>query len=225
MEKDKVLIYYQTYDYNKFRFFDYNRTVGSSRQLCKSIKVVDLTPCVPIIVTQDYYIIDGQNRFKCCKELGLPITYTFYDGDPEKAMIALNTASQIWRQEEWFEYHCAKKRENYLKLKELMDIYPRMNLSNAILLFSQGSTNAGQFKDGKLNDKSELFRQISDFIEKIDVPKDVRAYRPFVGGLLNFFKKHYCETKKIDKLSRKISAITKYSRIEDYVMAFENFVR
>ena len=81
------------------------------------------------------------------------------------------------------------------------------------------------FREGKLNDKSEYYNSVVDFISSIDVPRDVRWYRAFVRAVLIFFVKYGNDKKKIDKLAKKIGAITKYSRIDDYVMAFENWVR
>ena len=222
---ENILVYYQTTDYGKFKFLDFNRTMGSNKMLSKSIELVDMTAYVPIVVTPDFYIIDGQNRFSACKEKGLPITYVIYDGNPEIAMIALNTALKPWKQQDWLAYHVGKKNNCYMKLQRMFLKNTAIGISNAILLFSNGSTNAKMFREGKLNDKSEYYNSVVDFISSIDVPRDVRWYRAFVRAVLIFFVKYGNDKKKIDKLAKKIGAITKYSRIDDYVMAFENWVR
>lgn len=36
---------------------------------------MDLTMYSPIIVSEDFRIIDGQHRFEACKELGFPIYF------------------------------------------------------------------------------------------------------------------------------------------------------
>ena len=222
---DKILNYYQTKDYDKFKFFDYNRTIGSNTMLSRSLEIVDMTMYVPIIVTNDFYIIDGQNRFQMCRKLGLPITYTIYEGNPEVAMIALNTALKPWKQLDWFKYYVSKHNGVYLKLKGKIDARPIPNFSDAILLFSQNHTNAKQFREGKLKDESELYDDVYDFISTIEIPRDVRWYRAFVHGVMVFFQRHGGDRKKIEKLRRKISAVAKFSRVDDYVMAFENWVR
>lgn len=44
-----------------------NRTVGTSDKVKTSVETFDVTPYVPIIVTADGFIIDGQNRYEVCK--------------------------------------------------------------------------------------------------------------------------------------------------------------
>ena len=193
--------------------------------LSKSVGLVDMTAYVPIIVTPDFYIIDGQNRFLVCKEKGLPITYVIYGGNPEIAMIALNTALKPWREKDWLDYYVGKNDERYVRLQKLLLEYPAVSVANGILLFSGNSTDARTFREGKLKDRSEYFVPVVEFISSINVPRDVRWYRAFVSAVLIFYVKHWNDKKKIAKLAKKISAITKYSRIDDYVMAFENWVR
>ena len=102
---EETLKYFKTGDYGRFKFFKYNRTVGTNKNIEKSIEVVDMTECCPIIVTPDFYIIDGQNRFEICKKKGKPIYYIIYHGNPELAMVALNTSTRVWRQEDWLHYY------------------------------------------------------------------------------------------------------------------------
>lgn len=221
---DDILTYYKTYNYNQFKFLDYNRTTGSNKSIEKSIDMIDVTKCCPIIVTPDYYIIDGQNRFNVCKKRNLPVYYIVYDGNPELAMIALNTATRVWKQEEWLHYYVSKSYPCYIKLKYLMDKH-NIDISNAILIFSNGKSNATDFKKGKLKDESRLFESVVVFLRDIIVPKDVRYYRAFVSAVMGFINEHEKEPKVIKKLEKRITSIVKYSRIEDYRNAFNNLIR
>ena len=221
---EERLNYYKTDDYSRFKFFEFNRTAGSNKKIGMSIDIVDMTEFCPIIVTPNYYIIDGQNRFLICRERGLPIYYIIYSGDPEKAMIALNTATMVWKQKEWLHYYVAKEVPNYLALKYLMDKH-KIDISNAILLFSHHKTNSQDFKSGKLKDESRMFEYVVEFIKSVVVPKDVRWQRPFVSAVMDFIYDHEEEPKKIKKLEKRITSIVKYARIEDYRNAFENLVR
>lgn len=216
--------YYKTDDYAVFKFFEFNRTAGTNTNIEKSIQLVDMTPYCPIIVTPDYRIIDGQNRFVVCKKNGLPIYYVVYDGDPECAMIALNTATRLWRQDEWLHYYVSKGYPNYIAMKFLMEKYG-INISNSILLFSRHKTNSSDFKKGKLVDDSRLFNTIVEFIKRVVIPKDVRWQRPFVSAVMDFIYDHEDEPKKILRLEKRITSVVKYARIEDYRNAFENLTR
>lgn len=221
---EERLNYFKTGDYSRFKFFKFNRTAGSNKSIGRSIDLVDMTKCCPIIVTPDYYIIDGQNRFIECKKKGKPIYYVVYNGDAEAAMIALNTATRVWRQEEWLHYYVAKSYPNYVAMKMLMDKH-NVAISNAILLFSRHSTNAADFKKGKLKDESRLLEVVVDFIKRVIVPKDVRWQRPFVSAVMDFIYEHENEPKKIKRLEKRITSVVKYARIEDYRNAFENLTR
>ena len=70
MEQIKV-----TTNYDLFSFMPGNRDIAKKNMLVKSIEKIDLTEYKPIIVNENYVIIDGQHRFMACKELEKPIYY------------------------------------------------------------------------------------------------------------------------------------------------------
>lgn len=216
----------KTYDYSKFKFLSYNRAVGSNKKLMRSIEMANLTSVCPIIVTPSLEIIDGQNRFEVCKSKGMPIFYVVYEGDAETAMKALNTCSQPWRQEEWMQYYLAKGVPNYVALKDFMDMY-NLPISNAILIFSNGSTNAATFKKGMLNRTGKYHNEIAIFLNDIAsiLPRDIVSFRAFVNGVMLFFNEFEGDKRKVEKLKKKIASIYKYSRTEDYLNAFRNYVK
>lgn len=76
---DSLIEIHKSTDYGWFKFLPTNRTVGTSTRVKDSAETFDLTPYVPLIVTKDGYIIDGQNRFKVCMELGETIYYAKCD--------------------------------------------------------------------------------------------------------------------------------------------------
>ena len=89
-----------TRDYSLFKKLDGNRDVKKKNALVKSITEFDLTNYSPIIVTDDFRIVDGQHRFEACKELNLPIYFIVMPSDnAEKAMIILNKCQSQWRSE------------------------------------------------------------------------------------------------------------------------------
>ena len=94
-----------TTDYSKFQFLDYNRTVVPKRvqNIIESITKIGYVKSEPILVDENYFIIDGQHRFMACKELGLPIHYEYkeLDIDNKEAMLLLNKNQQIWRLEDY----------------------------------------------------------------------------------------------------------------------------
>lgn len=214
----------KTYNYAMFRKMQCNRDVKGVKTLQENIETFDLTPYVPIIVSEDYEIIDGQHRFEACETLGKPIYYIVYKGEysPEQAMIALNTVTKVWRQEEWFQYYVKTGNENYVKLKEMSDKFD-LGISNNILLFSNGKTNAVTFKRGKLLDDSRYYEAVYDFVKDLQVP--FRTYRQFIAAVLRFIEKYEGQPRKLQKLKRKIIAVPKFGSLEQFYNAFENITK
>lgn len=213
-----------TYNYAMFRKMKCNRDVRNVKYLQGNIEAFDLTPYVPIIVSEDYGIIDGQHRFEACEALGKPIYYIVYEGEysPEQAMIALNTVTRVWRQEEWFQYYVKTGVENYVKLKGMADKFD-LGISNNILLFSNGRTNAAAFKRGNLVDDSKYYEVVYDFVNGLQVP--FRTYRPFVAAVLRFIEKYEGQPRKLQKLKRKIISVPKFGSLEQFYNAFENITK
>lgn len=93
----------KTTDYTLFKKLEGNRDVRKKNALVKSITEMDLTMYSPIIVSEDFRIVDGQHRFEACKELGLPIYFLVMPSkNAERAMIVLNKCQSQWRNEEFF---------------------------------------------------------------------------------------------------------------------------
>ena len=58
--------------------------------------------------------------------------------------------------------------------------------------------------------------------------KDIKIivnYRAFVNGIMLFFNEFEGDKRKVEKLKKKIASIYKYSRTEDYLNAFRNYVK
>ena len=208
-------------DYGWFKFLPTNRTVGTSDKVRASVKAFDVTPYVPIIVTSDGYIIDGQNRFESCKSLGKPIYYVVYDGEfsPEQIMVALNTASKPWAQEEWFQHYVKMGLANYVKLYEMSQTHS-LGLSNNILLFSNNKSGSVEFKAGKLIDDSRFFIRVVEWCRGCEVP--YKTFRPFVSAVLRFIESHEDNPRKISLLQKKVVAVPKFSSMAQFLTAFEN---
>lgn len=212
---------FKSYNYDQFNFLDYNRTIRNTRKLEKSIKEIDVTDCCPIVVTKDFHIIDGQHRFTICKDMGRPIYYVVFNGDAEQAMVNLNISASVWRQEEWLTYYCGKSYGSYLSLREFMHRYPKLGISNAILLFSAGRTNSKDFKKGRLADNNPRKEEVVEFLYNCNVP--FAFNRPFVNAAMNFILSH--TGREIEKLRKKVICVPCFSKTEAYETAFNNLVK
>ena len=116
--KEKTLEVRSSYDYDKFGFYPGNRKPTHVERIKDSIQEKDLTQFVPILVTKDnglLMIIDGQNRYFACKELGKPIYYIEAKGLLESDMIVLNTNQKNWSLSDYVDFYCNQRDINYLR--------------------------------------------------------------------------------------------------------------
>ena len=106
----------KTTNYDLFSFYEENRKIskGNIKQKIKSIQNIGYIESLPIIVDENFKIIDGQHRFLALKELGLPIIYAIEQIDYSKAMIELNKSQEIWRLQEYICHHAAKGSKSHL---------------------------------------------------------------------------------------------------------------
>ena len=157
-----------TYSYQLFEFFDSNRPADHYIKVMQSIIERDLTPYNPIITLYSqgkYWIIDGQNRFTACKELGLPIYYTVVQDGREADIMALNISQKNWSSKDYFKYYVKKNVDTYVRIEKIMKQYPVLRLGNVISCYiNQGSTNrTDQWRSGT----AELTKQSEDKLRQV----------------------------------------------------------
>lgn len=124
MKQDQI---YTSNDYHEFIFVEGNREIKSSKvsKMIDSIKTFGLVN--PIVVDQYKQIIDGQNRFECCKTLNIPIRYSVFHVEKSKLIDLIRDINSV--QNNWnnidiagaFVIH-SKNREHYKKYLELVSL-------------------------------------------------------------------------------------------------------
>ncbi|MCI6672407.1 MAG: ParB/RepB/Spo0J family partition protein [Prevotella sp.] len=214
-----------TRDYSLFKKLEGNRSVKKRNALVKSIKEFDLTRYSPIIVSDDFRIVDGQHRFEACKELDLPIYFVVMPSDnAEKAMIVLNKYQSQWRNEEFFQYSVEKLGGSYKELKDYIDKY-KIQLSYAVLLFP-----VKPFETAKVRDENFIFDKYEhcDELAEYYLSPEFRRLpfwksKPFVRAIRYFFEKS--DSKQRDKLKKKSLAIPQCASHIQYNVVFENLIK
>lgn len=214
-----------TRDYSLFKKLDGNRDVEKKNALIKSIKELDLTMYSPIIVSDDFRIVDGQHRFEACKELNLPIYFVVMPSfNAEKAMIILNKCQSQWRNEEFFQYNVKKVGGCYKDLKDYMDKY-KIQLSYAVLLFPEKPFETAKVRDENfIFDKYKFCEELTDYY----LSQEFRILpfwksKPFVRAIRYFFEKS--DKKQRDKLKKKSLAIPQCVSYIQYNQVFENLLK
>jgi hypothetical protein len=112
-----------TTDYFLFKSIDGNRNVNliHYKRLQESMKRRYVFTV--IIVNENYEIIDGQHRFNCIKELGLPLHYIVCKGYGLNEVHILNANSKTWNADDYLQGYCNLGLKDYILYNEFKNCY------------------------------------------------------------------------------------------------------
>lgn len=148
------------YDY--FKVIEGNRNIDESkvRKLMESMKEKHLV--IPVLVNENYEIIDGQHRFTACSRLGLPIYYIIVKGYGIDEVKKANLIATTWNLDAFLNLYCSNEKEDYLLFNTFTDeynlsIYSLLGicsqLSGISLKKLQADFKAGEFKFNGIEEK------------------------------------------------------------------------
>lgn len=179
--KDKI---YETTDYEKFVFPEWNRGVSNARivKMVESIKTFGWLP-EPVLVNEKLEVIDGQSRIKALEKLNMPVQFCIKQGVSRKECQALNLFQKNWTTNDYINSYIADGNENYIWLKEMLQKFHTLSATIvqivAVYKNKPGCMNGGGYVDkitsGKLvvspKDRIEtenLLFYLSRFADTID---------------------------------------------------------
>lgn len=173
--RDKIIEnIYETYDYDKFSFFNWNRDVSRVEKLVKSMSDSGLL-MIPIVVNERFQIIDGQHRFIAAKELQLPIYYIIKEGYGLNEVISMNTSSSNWKQDDYVKCYAENGYYDYIILRELINEYYPAIPKNVIYAVA-GDTVVAKNNNKIIHGKFEIQKteqEIKDelnYLKEFDIP-------------------------------------------------------
>jgi hypothetical protein len=122
---EKDLSIHKTFDYGLFKFFEYNRETDDNHiaALEASFLQGDDTHLNPILVTSDYFIINGQHRYMACLNLNKPIYYIIDHNYTKNKLLVHNTLHKSWRADDVINYYKELGYIEYIKLYDLLKKY------------------------------------------------------------------------------------------------------
>lgn len=197
---------YKTENYEKFKFIPGNREINSKHKktLAESIKKYGLL--APIAVNRNYGIIDGQHRFECLKDAGLPVYFFIKEETPGSEeeinrLIEENRTSRNWKR---MQYIISMAERGNADLKHVVSVAEQYKIpvtlalvccskeliSDKYLIFGTTKENA------HATDSIENYKvTVSEQDQKI-LLSDMSEFYPFVKSRINHPNNH-CYALKI----------------------------
>ena len=152
---------FRTTDYAIFKRMEGNRSVLAYRvnRIIKSIKNNGYIHN-PIIVNENYEVIDGQGRLEALKTLGLPVDYIMVPGIGKKECIALNAYSSPWTINDYINLYREDGNENYSRMSDIISAFPSIPISQKITITTGFSAVPSDIiKTGRLIVTEEMLSQ------------------------------------------------------------------
>lgn len=138
-----------TKDYDLFKFFNYNRAIkrANLREIKKSIQKRGLI--MPILVTKEFQVIDGQHRVLALQELGMEVHYVIAHDYTPNDVEEVNNIGSNWDIRARVSNLAEHGDPNCIRLLELYEEWGKM--------FSEGTIN-----DAYKNDCGNSTQYIKD---------------------------------------------------------------
>ena len=162
-----------TKNYNKFKFYENNRSLLSLSKLESMIKASNKLKFHPITVSDDFVIIDGQHRFAVCRKNHWPVYYIIDDDFQPIDIPNINYVQNAWTTSNFINFY-AKTEPDYLFLKTELE-RSKINLTAFVNLFTHRS-----YKNSNIAIKSKSlkfkysYNDIKKFVSKfIDIKEAI----------------------------------------------------
>lgn len=170
-----------TKDHSKFNLLSFNREVDFKRVDVIKEVIKKNGFLVPILVNQNFYVVDGQHRLEAAKKLNVEFSYMIYEIDDSVLPIIvsqLNSSSKTWKLRDYFYMWVDQRKENYLYIEELLKKFsiPFEAFWRIAYFTFKGysdGTLTGNFKDGTItftsNQKAkaeERLKNMKDIMSK-----------------------------------------------------------
>jgi ParB-like chromosome segregation protein Spo0J len=219
-------------NYRLFKSINGNRDVSAKKvkKIIESYKSgINLFPFCPVLVNNQFLIIDGQHRIVACKELGLPVFYIIVPELTLQQIARINSSTDKWKNSDFLNCYIKIGNENY-KILNLFKEKFKISISLASTLLMNGSVSDGggkameDFREGKFivqhQEKAEkLLRKCYDYEELSPEYCHDRSFIIAIEKLLT--SELYNHTEVVDKLKRNGSKIEKKSNYKQYIYHLE----
>ena len=226
MKNKKVNTVYKTTDHKMFTRLDGNKDLNKAhlKRLKDSIKEESL--CVPIIVNENYEIIDGQHRHNCYQELKLPVPYLVVSGYGLEQVHRLNNNTKDWKIADYAHSYCELGSQDYCKYQEFKNKYNLGDYESIAMLVGNIRGSGKSFANFR-NGKFKIKNWSNACKDAEEIHRDKPYYeswkkRSFVIALLHLFDhKDFKSSQLINKFKKFPSLVYDCVNSEQYVVMLE----
>ena len=221
---------YQTNDFDKFSLIKGNRKVYPQHVEDLEASLLRNNTlhenAIKVYEKNDkLYILDGQHRFKACKNLNIPIPYYIVE-EPEKFSIIDHQIQKKWELIDYLGYYISEKKREYIKFNDLSKKY-KIPFGVMFTLLSTRRYDAGKiFRKGEMEIDfriEEFLGKTYEFLEKFRIKYEntknsIINRRDFVTAIYWFFRSYPEDIYKemLEKLDRVSSTIREKDCSENY---------
>ena len=202
-------------NYTKFTLFDNNRDINETHveELIASMRKSG--QLMPVVVTPDKEVIDGQHRLKACEKLGIPVSYVVNSTGNSKQIAVMNNTQKGWKNKDFLKHFSHNSHSNcseYKKIEKFFEEY-KLPFGVGIALLSNYSVN---MDGGNNRGPMPSFRDGSFKIQNLDKAKETASrlikLKSFVPNLVRIvkFSVAFIKISKLENFNLK----TCYNQIE-----------
>lgn len=223
----------ETQDYDVFKQYDCNRQLheGNLKKLQKSIARANRLKSRPILIDEEFRVIDGKHRLEVARRMGIPVWYQVHEGGQSEDIILLNNAVKSWSIPDYLNYYSKKEYPNYVELskfieKNKVDVNVALHLLNAdrstgfYKEFKEGLyefPDNSQYLDIEIR-KSRIEETIEFIRKKTSGNKTYLERVTFYCALVTFFSSNQFNYEVfMKKLQYKLDLMRPCSKKEDYL--------
>ena len=151
-------------DYSKFVFLETNRPIKEAR-IDKLVGLLNQPrgQLNPVIINENWEIIEGQHRVKACERLQIPVMCVMSEGAKIDDCIVMNNSQDGWSFYDYLHSFSHSSRPNYLEYLKLTTFLDEYQLSTTVAtwLLSGNVKDYGKndFENGKFRVKSLAYAQ------------------------------------------------------------------
>ena len=166
-------------NYTKFTLFDNNRDINDTHVAELIVSMRKSGQLMPVVVTPEKEVIDGQHRLKACEKLGIPVSYVVNSMGNYKQIAVMNNTQKGWKNRDFLKHFSHNSHHNsaeYRKVAKFLEDYG-LPFTVSIALLSSRSVSMGRdtrrgplpsFRDGTFKiDNLEEAKQTASRLVKL----------------------------------------------------------